>query len=124
MSHISNILTGMEDALAAHFASADIYQRDPLLEDYDRNKVNLFCFPDTVEPDDQPFVAEFRIYKMNVVAKFIVDGRHRSKSNFDRGLVQTPAVVKRSDSKELEDLLFSIPCCFIDEMPLNGESRH
>lgn len=88
MSHISNILTGMEDALSAHFAGVDIYQRDPLLEDYDRNKVNLFCFPDTVEPDDQPFVAEFRIYKMNVVAKFVVDGRANSSTAQDVVTIQ------------------------------------
>jgi hypothetical protein len=78
----------MEAALTAAFANVDIYQRDPLLEDYDRSKLNLFCYPEKTEPNDQPFVAEFRTYEMNVVARFIVDGRANSATAQDVVTVQ------------------------------------
>jgi hypothetical protein len=49
---------------------------------------------------------------------FIIDGRHKSKANFDSGETVIPASVKRSDSNELEEELFSISHYFIDEIPV------
>jgi hypothetical protein len=55
---------------------------------------------------------------------FIIDGRHRTKANFDNGETIIPASVKRSDSKELEEELFSISHYFIDEIPVVTISPH
>ena len=83
MSHISDILTGVENTLTDTFPTAHTWQREPLDEDWDRSVVNIWVFPESIEPDEQPFVVDFRKYNIAIVLKFRVDGRASSHSATD-----------------------------------------
>ena len=89
MSHISDILTGAKTALAANasFTTADIYKRQPLLEDWDRTKINLWVWADKPQENEQPFALDFRVYPINVALKFVAYGRGNVPSATDDVMV-------------------------------------
>lgn len=83
MSHISDIRTAVKNTLTDTFTGADIYTREPLEEDWDRSKLNLWVYFSGVEADEQPFVSDFRVYRLNIVAKRRTDARSKSPSATD-----------------------------------------
>ena len=49
---------------------------------------------------------------------FIIDGRTRSRANFDKGIVVVPSLVMHGDDPDLENLLSRIAPYFIHNIPL------
>jgi hypothetical protein len=100
MSHFSDIRTGVKSALTDTFTGADIYTREPLDEDWDRSKLNLWVYIEGVEADEQPFVSDFRVHHVIVVAKRRLDGRSKSASATD-----TVTDDKGNDSDDIKEAL-------------------
>jgi hypothetical protein len=80
MSYITDILVKAKATIEANSAFAaslaDVYMREPTKQDHDfTGKRQIFLYPDNPRPGNPELVSTLKIFRINVLARFTIEGR-------------------------------------------------